>query len=242
MKLVYSCFVLVCALWEANGYPYQPYYGNNFDTLSYGSSDNSRGGMVMSRYFNPYYDPRAVGGMAAFMFKQPEQQVQPSNQYYSPDRRRQTPQDETFYPQQNEVYFPQAPEKPIATEATEISEPTVKVDLFPTTARATIVPELAEPEVEEVEEPVQTPKKRVSKKKQVKKPVDDDEEDDDPQPKMPAGAFFPMFFGYGGRSSGGGMPGGATAVANAYSTGRGGVATSHATAYGAPRPDYKPQP
>lgn len=210
--------------------------------MSYGSSDNTRGGLVLSRYFNPYYGPRTGGaGMAAFMFKPPEDQPQlqqvPSSQYYSPDRRRQT-QEENFFPQQNEVYYPQPPEKPFApTEVSELADPTEKVDLIPTTARTPSIPELVEPEVEEVEEPVQKPKKRVTKRKQVKKPVEDEEEDDEYQPKMPAGAFFPMYFGYGGRGSGG-MPG-ATAIANAYSTGRGGVATSHATAYGAPRPDFK---
>ncbi|XP_028166731.1 uncharacterized protein LOC114357350 [Ostrinia furnacalis] len=242
MKLV-SFVVLACAAWQAAGYPYYPYYGNNYDTLSYGSSDNTRGGMVMSRYFNPYYNPRAVGGgMAAFMFKQPEEPAQQApSQYYLPDRRRQT-QDE-YYPQQNEVFFPQAPEKPIVTEATDLVEPTEKTEFVPTTARTvTTVPELVEPEVEEVEEPVQKPKKRVSKRKQVKRPIEDEEEEDDYQPKMPTGAFFPMFFGWGGRSANGGGPGGATAIANAYSTGRGGVATSHATAYGAPRPDFKSQP
>lgn len=41
--------------------------------------------------------------------------------------------------------------------------------------------------------------------------------------------FFPMHFdkGYGG-------PGAATAIANAFSTGKGGMATSTATAYGSP--------
>lgn len=202
--------------------------------------------MVLSRYYNPYYNRRTMGGgMAAFMFRQPEETAPqaPSGQYYYPDRRRQT-QPELNYPppQQNEVYFPQAPEKPIVTEATEIADPTERIDLLiPTTPKATSVPELTEPEVEEVEEPVQKPKKRVLKRKQAKKPVEDEEEDDY-QPRMPAAAYFPMFFGWGGRSSGG-APGGATAIANAYSTGRGGVATSHATAYGVPtRPDTKLQP
>ncbi|KAL4713905.1 hypothetical protein ACJJTC_015559 [Scirpophaga incertulas] len=248
MRLEFFLVTLVCGMSQTLAYPgYYPYYGNNFDSLSYGSSDSSRGGMVLSRYFDPYYNRRSVGsGMAAFMFKQPDEQYQlpqaPSSQYYYSDRRRQTPQEENFYPQQNEVYFPQAPVKPSATEPADVAEPTEKTDLMPTTPRATVIPELAEPEVEEVDAVVQKPKKRVSKKKQVKKPVDDDEENDDAYPpKIPTGAFFPMFFGWGGRSSNG-MPGGATAVANAYSTGRGGVATSHATAYGAPRPELKMRP
>jgi len=57
-------------------------------------------------------------------------------------------------------------------------------------------------------------------------------------------SFFPMMFGFypglGGRRQGNredGMaynPGTATAIANSFSTGRGAVATSHATAYGGP--------
>lgn len=209
--------------------------------MAYGASDNSRGGMVMSRYYNPYYNPRSMGaGMAAFMFKPEEaaqQQVQPS-QYYLPDRRRQTPT-ETFLPppQENEVYYPALPEKPIATEQTEIADPVEKTEIQSTTVKSITPPqpELIEPEIEEVT-PEEKSRKRVSKKKEVKRPVED--EDDDEAPKMPAGAFFPMFFGWG-RNGGGSSPGGATAIANAYSTGRGGVATSHATAYGMPTPDLK---
>lgn len=208
--------------------------------MAYGASDSSRGGMVLSRYYNPYYSPRGMGtGMAAFMFRQPEeitqQQIQPS-QYYLPDRRRQSPPEGFFPPpQENEVYYPPSPEKPIAiTEQTEIPDVTERIDIRTTTVKAITpsVPELVEPEVEEVDQE-QKSTKRVSKKK---RPVDD--EDDEDTPKMPTGAFFPMFFGWG-RNGGGGSPGGATAIANAYSTGRGGVATSHATAYGVPAPDFK---
>lgn len=215
--------------------------------MSYGSNDNSHGGMVLSRFYNPYYNnPRtpAGAGMAAFMFR-PEEQNQQAGQYYVPDRRRQTTP-EVYVPQQNEVYYPQAPEKPFATEATEIADPapTEKVEI-PTTAKATALPELAEPEIEEVEEPKETkeiapaPKKRVTKKKQVKRPADDEDEEEENTPRMPNGAYFPMFFGWGGGRSAGSSPNGATAIANAFSTGRGGVATSHATAYGPPRPEYK---
>lgn len=253
MQFVYSLVVLSCVLFEARGYPYpyHPSYGS-MDTLSYGSSDNSRGGMVMSRYYNPYYNPRTVGGgMAAFMVRQPEEQTQyQSGQYYVPDRRRQTLADTNFNipPQQNEVFYPQNPEnaalqpenQPILpdiaspTEAVDLPEPTEKTEVISTTLKAVSVPELAEPEVEEAEEPVPKAKKVSSKRKQVKRPIDDEDEEEAYPPRMPAGAFFPMFFGYG-RTSGG--PGGPTAIANAYSTGRGGVATSHATAYGAPRPE-----
>uniref|UniRef100_A0A1A9WD87 DUF4794 domain-containing protein n=1 Tax=Glossina brevipalpis TaxID=37001 RepID=A0A1A9WD87_9MUSC len=46
------------------------------------------------------------------------------------------------------------------------------------------------------------------------------------KPKSPSGNFFPIDFG--------GTSGGAIAIANAYSTGEGGSATSHAIAYGSP--------
>lgn len=208
--------------------------------------------MVMSRYYNPYYNPRMTsGGMAAFMYRPEEQAAPQAGQYYYPDRRRQTtldtyvpPQQNEVVPQQNEVplqneYYPQQPElNPlIPTEATEIAYPTEKNEVFSTTLK-TVLPELIEPEseAEEVEEPAPKPKKAISKKKQVKRPVIDEDDDEESfAPKVPASAFFPMFF-YGGRS---GSSGGPTAIANAYSTGRGGVATSHATAYGAPRPEQE---
>lgn len=217
--------------------------------------------MVLSRYYNPYYNKRAVGGgMAAFMFR-PEEQYQPqTSQYYLPDRRRQTQPELNYSPQQNEVYYPQVPEQseqipipeqpvaipeqavpqpevPVVTEAS-IADPTEKSELLTTTLKAVIEPELAEPESEEIPKPVSAPRKRVTKKKQVKRPVDDEEEEGgEDYPRMPSGAYFPMFFGWGGRSAG--APSGATAIANAFSTGRGGVATSHATAYGPPKPDSK---
>ncbi|CAK1601653.1 unnamed protein product [Parnassius mnemosyne] len=240
-----AILILVCTLWGANGFPYH-YYGTNMDTLSYGSNDNRHGAMVLSRFYNPYYNPRvAGGGMAGFMYR-PEQTQQQASQYYLPDRRRQTTPEDYIPPQQNEVYYPLAPEKPFASEPTEIADPlpTVKVEI-PTTVKATAVPELTEPEIEEAEEPIETkevaptPKKRVNKKKQAKRPVEEDEEADDYEPRIPNGAYFPMFFGWGGGRSSGGAPNGATAIANAFSTGRGGVATSHATAYGPPQPDSK---
>ncbi|KAG6460372.1 hypothetical protein O3G_MSEX011940 [Manduca sexta] len=211
--------ILSFALLEVYGFPYNPYYGN-VDSLSYGSSDSARGGMVMSRYYNPYYQRAAGGGMAAFMYKQPEPQAAPSSQYYLPDRRRQTLDDTNYVPpQQNELF-------------------TTVVPVVPVKEVAPVVPELSEPEPLE-EEPAPKAKKVVNKKKQVKRPVEDEEDEDESYPphRMPSGAFFPMFFGWGGRSGGG--PGGPTAIANAYSTGRGGVATSHATAYGGPRPEEK---
>ncbi|VVC95898.1 unnamed protein product [Leptidea sinapis] len=214
-------------------------------TDSYGSGDSNRGGIAFSRYYNPYYNHGMGGGMAAFMFKPQQTYIPQTSQYYLPDRRRQTPQDINYAPpQQNEVFYQtpdqQTPEQSYVpaeqpvTEQNDITDPTEKIET-PTTIKS--IPEITEPEFEEVPEPI--PKKRVTKKKQVKKPVDEDEEEgDDLPPKIPSGAYFPMFFGWNGRSSHG-TPGGATAIANAFSTGRGGVASSHATAYGPPRPEPK---
>lgn len=186
--------------------------------------------MVMSRYYSPYYSPRV--GMAAFMYQQREDQANQPSQYYLPDRRRQTPEDVNYnIPQQENEVFYQQPENPVVTEPTELVEPTGKTDIS-TTVKA-IVPEIVEPEVEELEEPEQKPRKRVLKKKPVYKPVESEEDDDH---QMPKGAFFPMFFGWGRKGGDGGAPGGAIAIANAFSMGRGEV-SSHATAYGAPRPE-----
>lgn len=183
-------------------------------------------------------------------------QVQPELNY-------QPQQNEIFYPQvveQSEPLPEQAivpeqpvaaekpvaiPEQPVVTEPADLPEPTEKTELIASTIKSVAVPELSEPEPEpeseEVPKPAPVPRKRVTKKKQVKRPVDEDEEeiDDYAPPRMPTGAYFPMFFGWGGRSGNGAPSGGATAIANAFSTGRGGVATSHATAYGPPKQDSK---
>ncbi|KAG7310827.1 hypothetical protein JYU34_003653 [Plutella xylostella] len=252
MKTILAFVVVSCAL-GTQGYPYYPYYGSNLDSLSYGSHDGSQGAMVLNRYYQPYYRAAAGGGgVAAFMYQQPSQPSQgyhqpapsqgyhhpaPSQGYYQPDRRQ---VDAQAPPQQNEVYYPQQPDEtytPKATEQTtkliEADPTTEKIELFSTTLK-TIEPEITEPEVEEVEEP--KPRRRVSKKKQVKRPVEDEE--DDELARMPGGTFFPMFFGWG--RSGQGQAPGVMAIANAYSTGRGGVSSSHATAYGPPRtePEY----
>lgn len=208
--------------------------------MSFGSSDTNRGGMVLSRYYNPYYQQAMGAGMAAFMLRQPGDQPQPT-QYYLPDRRRQTAPEPNLLPpqspQENDVFYPPLSEKPTtpASQSFDISFPTERTEVPFTTVKA--VPELTEPEIEEIDE---KPRKRVSKKKQVKKPVHEDDEEDE-YPRLPTGAFFPMFFGYGRSGTPGGGPPGPMAIANAYSAARGGVASSHATAYGEPRPEVKYQ-
>ncbi|XP_077292520.1 uncharacterized protein LOC143915673 [Arctopsyche grandis] len=87
------------------------------------------------------------------------------------------------------------------------------------------------------EEAVDVPKRRPNKLAED----DDDEEDSYPVKKTKGtNNYFPVMFtvprtrsGAGGSGGGGG---GVTAIANSYSTGKGGVATSHATAYGGAPP------
>lgn len=80
------------------------------------------------------------------------------------------------------------------------------------------------------------PKRKTNRKIKAEEEDDVGEEDSAIVPNKP-GSYFPIVFrGYGGRSGAGGSGGGVTAIANSYSTGKGGVATSHATAYGGPAP------
>lgn len=86
----------------------------------------------------------------------------------------------------------------------------------------------------------------VSKKKPEDKPEAEEEENDSPWPffkdtRRSYNAFFPIVIGGGnpdsrgiGRNSGEYPSGSATAIANSFSTGRGGVASSHATSFGDP--------
>ncbi|KAK4872316.1 hypothetical protein RN001_016440 [Aquatica leii] len=91
----------------------------------------------------------------------------------------------------------------------------------------------------------ETPTKRNPKRKPVAKPQADEDEEDEGSWPFQLGrkggpsytAFFPIMFGGSGlhgRDSGAGHSGSATAIANSFSTGKGGVAGSHATAYGDP--------
>lgn len=121
------------------------------------------------------------------------------------------------------------------------------------------VVEVTEPAVElttleDLEVTTAKPKRLPKKKRPSTTPAtvdeeedeEEDEEDDAPWPfgrrNVPAyNTFFPIVFGgypVGGRSKKGNeensYPGGATAIANSFSTGKGGVASSHATAFGDP--------
>uniref|UniRef100_A0AAR5Q937 DUF4774 domain-containing protein n=1 Tax=Dendroctonus ponderosae TaxID=77166 RepID=A0AAR5Q937_DENPD len=125
------------------------------------------------------------------------------------------------------------------TEAAAI--PTTKAAPI-TTVRAPVAP-ARKVKVGKAKRPVAPPK-----------PVAEEaEEESDDEPALPAAwpfagvgarggynAFFPIFIGGAGsartRAAGqdDGLPGAATAIANAFSTGKGGVATSHATSFGDP--------
>lgn len=89
---------------------------------------------------------------------------------------------------------------------------------------------------DELEVEASTPKaKRFPKRKQE----EESEEDDSPAWLFGKNnAFFPIMFGgmggSGRKSNEGYYPGSATAIANSFSTGKGGVATSHATSFGDP--------
>uniref|UniRef100_A0A182N9K3 Transmembrane protein n=1 Tax=Anopheles dirus TaxID=7168 RepID=A0A182N9K3_9DIPT len=99
----------------------------------------------------------------------------------------------------------------------------------------------AEEPLEDVPAPLVPPSASDKRKKKVTVQLDSasDEDEQDEQevsfgtrrgsgsrPSAPAGPMFPVTFGS--------TSGGAIAIANSYSTGKGGSATSHATAYGSP--------
>ncbi|XP_060533569.1 uncharacterized protein LOC132706315 [Cylas formicarius] len=101
------------------------------------------------------------------------------------------------------------------------------------------------------------PSKKPTQQRRPKKPVKQEEDEGDDDDGLSSGwpfgsrrggipaynAFFPIFIGGGSSRSrtrsgdledGGYYPGSATAIANSFSTGKGGVATSHATSFGDP--------
>lgn len=118
------------------------------------------------------------------------------------------------------------------------------------------VVEVTEPTVElttleELEVTTTKPRRLAKKKKPLTSTTpattDEEEEDDEQAPFWPVpgrnnpayNTFFPIIFGgYPGsrtkNADESAYPGGATAIANSFSTGKGGVASSHATAFGDP--------
>lgn len=138
----------------------------------------------------------------------------------------------------------------------EQAEPEPSPPAVFTTEAAAVTP-AAEPVITETSQPSR-PKQHGKKTKKTPVVVvdddeeDDEDEDDDDVPSVPfipfkgsrrrqnypnLNNFFPMVFSFPGGSSrsgstGGSPPGAVTAIANSYSTGKGGVASSVATAYG----------
>lgn len=92
----------------------------------------------------------------------------------------------------------------------------------------------AEEEADEPERPLRPISSQKRKPNKIADDDDDEEQDSFPLKKSKgSNTYFPVVFGgYPGVRSAGGSGGGVTAIANSYSTGKGGVATSHATAYG----------
>jgi hypothetical protein len=149
---------------------------------------------------------------------------------------------DTVEQQQDTPEFVPQLDQPQAEPEAEVEKPVS--DLSDGELSEALVPVV--PASDEVAEPIAPPKRKTNKK--LKQPViaDDDESDDvgeqqDTHPlRRGQNTYFPiMFSGYPGRSASGGSGGGVTAIANAYSTGKGGVATSHATAYGGAPPRSK---
>ncbi|KAH8261137.1 hypothetical protein KR044_003895 [Drosophila immigrans] len=90
---------------------------------------------------------------------------------------------------------------------------------------------------EDVVEPVRPIVKRPARIPAARRPVAKQGKPTKKPAPLPAGTFFPIDFG--------GTNGGAIAIANSFSTGEGGSATSHAIAYGSPdaaRARVRPNP
>ncbi|XP_022219666.2 translation initiation factor IF-2 isoform X3 [Drosophila obscura] len=98
--------------------------------------------------------------------------------------------------------------------------------------------QLAVPVKPVIQNPARVPNaRRPAAKKPVKAAAPAAKPSKKPAAPLPAGSFFPINFG--------GTSGGAIAIANSFSTGEGGAATSHAIAYGSPdsvRARVRPNP
>ncbi|XP_055903319.1 uncharacterized protein LOC129939359 [Eupeodes corollae] len=158
-------------------------------------------------------------------------------------------------PSANPEQAPEAPEAPAAPEVPEAPVAAAPAEIPLAAAPAPVVP-VAAPAATPVAPPKRylPPRKKVIVKldEQSEAAADDDDDDVDsyrparipnarrpikgnaskapakPAAKapLPVGSFFPINFG--------GTSGGAIAIANSFSTGEGGSATSHAIAYGSP--------
>lgn len=131
--------------------------------------------------------------------------------------------------------------------ATNEEEEVLELRPSKTVAKKESANEVTEPTVEqttleELEATTVKSKGVLKKKKPQLAPAEDEENDEDSYWPFRSGrynTFFPIIFGGYPGSKGrsgeeGGFPGAATAIANSFSTGKGGVASSHATAFGDP--------
>ncbi|XP_012149864.1 uncharacterized protein LOC105663708 isoform X2 [Megachile rotundata] len=170
-----------------------------------------------------------------------EQEYQPEEQVHQHQQEEQYPQEEV-QEEQHKQHLPPQNEQPEPEAA-----PTLSTEASPVT--------LAEESHPSIEVTTTRPKvqhgKKTKKTQVVVEEDDDDDEEYDDEPVVPfvpfkgnrrrqnypnLNNFFPMVFSFPGASSRSGAPGSppgaVTAIANSYSTGKGGVANSVATAYG----------
>ncbi|KAK9889123.1 hypothetical protein WA026_004392 [Henosepilachna vigintioctopunctata] len=140
-----------------------------------------------------------------------------------------------FPPQENSNYIPTSNERPFGHEKESVTEGLVIVS-----DEEKVISEHSTPSTNT--DKVLKSKETVATKKVIPKKSDEDELSNTNFPFGSRGssvfnAFFPIMMGghsgVGRKSEGdGGLDGGATAIANSFSTGRGGVASSHATSFG----------
>ncbi|CAL7939807.1 unnamed protein product [Xylocopa violacea] len=192
----------------------------------------------------------APGGEESY--NEDEQPVVQQEEEYQPDAHR--PQEEAQYPQDDQHNQGDEQHQHKQQGALPAQEEPEPVPVF-TTEAAPVTP-AEEPVYTSTELSANRPKVHHGKKnKKTPVVVEDDEEEDDEDddelsvPFVPfkgnrrrqnypnLNNFFPMVFSFPGGStrsgsSGGSPPGAVTAIANSYSTGKGGVASSVATAYG----------
>ncbi|KAK1122977.1 hypothetical protein K0M31_008614 [Melipona bicolor] len=178
---------------------------------------------------------------------------------YQPEEHHRQDEHEVNYPQENghRQDDNQSHHKQHGASPTQSQPEPEPAPAFTTEAASRVTPAATEPAYTNTEVSANRPKVPHGKKTK-KTPVvvaDDDEEedeDDDDEPLVPfipfngnrrrqnypnLNNFFPMVFSFPGvssraGSSGGSPPGAVTAIANSYSTGKSGVASSVATAYG----------
>lgn len=139
-------------------------------------------------------------------------------------------------------YLPAQKKKVIVELDQSAEEPEAQVAAFEDEEAENAVADDVEEDDEEFAEPIKPVVKRPARvpnarRPAAKKPAPAPSKPAKQPAPLPAGTFFPIDFG--------GTSGGAIAIANSFSTGEGGSATSHAIAYGSPdavRARVRPDP